>query len=221
LITALQPITAGALARPVLGQRVDAGQWLGFGIGLAGVALVVSADLGAGHSTPPWAYALPFLGMAGLVAATLLERGAHLGTPLGDALVIQCTTSAALFGILALTTGHVTPPAHDGNFWVVMAWVVVLSTFGGYGFYWLNLRRTSVTRVSSLIYLTPPTTMVWALLMFGETPRLRAGLGLFVCLVAVLIVYRPDGGTRGVTSSRRATPDGDSPPLATPSPKAG
>jgi len=33
----------------------------------------------------------------------------------------------------------------------------------------LNLKRASITRVSSLIYLTPPTTMVWAFLMFGET----------------------------------------------------
>lgn len=199
LIAALQPILAGALAGPVLGEQVHRGQWLGLGVGLVGVVLVVGADLSAGHQTPPWAYLLPFVGMAGLIAATLLERKTHLGTPLGAALVIQCCASAVGFGLLALAAGQLAPPVHDGRFWAAVAWFVVLSTLGGYGFYWLNLTRTSVTRVSSLIYLTPPTTMVWAFGMFGETVRPLAGLGLLVCLGAVLVVHRWSGTPRHQT----------------------
>jgi drug/metabolite transporter (DMT)-like permease len=67
---------------------------------------------------------------------------------------------------------------------------VVFATFGGYGFYWLNLKLSGVSRVSSLIYLTPPTTMVWAYLMFGESVTLLAILGLAVCFGGVLLASR-------------------------------
>jgi drug/metabolite transporter (DMT)-like permease len=67
---------------------------------------------------------------------------------------------------------------------------VVFATFGGYGFYWLNLKLSSIARVSSLIYLTPPTTMVWAYLMFGESVTLLAILGLAVCFGGVLLASR-------------------------------
>lgn len=92
-----------------------------------------------------------------------------------------------MFSAVGLATGDAAPPA-DGHFWLAVGWVIVLSTVGGYGLYWLNLERGSVTRVSSLLYLTPPTTMVWAFLMFGETIGALAAGGLGVCIAAVLLV---------------------------------
>jgi drug/metabolite transporter (DMT)-like permease len=192
LIAALQPILAGALAGPVLGERVHARQWLGLGLGVAGVGLVVGGDVGV-EGAPAWAYALPFAGMVGLVAATLVERREGLDTPLLDGLAIQCAVSALLFGALGLAAGEAAPPG-DGRFWLAVAWVIVLSTIGGYGLYWLNLRRGSVTRVSSLIYLTPPATMVWGLLMFGEAIGPPAASGLAVCLCAVMLARSADRG---------------------------
>jgi drug/metabolite transporter (DMT)-like permease len=186
LIGALQPILAGALAGPVLGEPVVARQWIGLGLGVAGVGLVVGGDIQV-QGAPVWAYALPFAGMAGLVAATLIERKAAFDTDLGDALAVQCAVSAGLFSVLGLAAGEAAPPA-DGAFWLAIAWVIVLSTIGGYGLYWLNLERGSVTRVSSLIYLTPPATMIWAFLMFGETIGVPAAGGLGICVAAVLLV---------------------------------
>lgn len=188
LIAALQPIAAGALAGPVLGDRVSPAQWIGLGTGLLGVGLVVSGDLGGPQSAPAWAYILPFLGMAGLVLATLLESKTRLHTPLPDSLAIQCAASAVLFTLLGFGTGLATPPVHSPGFWAAVTWFIVFSTLGGYGFYWLALKRTSITHLSGLIYLTPPTTMVWAFLMFGDTIGLVSGLGLIVCLVAVLLI---------------------------------
>ncbi|MBK1785643.1 DMT family transporter [Prauserella sp. ASG 168] len=189
LIAALQPIAAAALAGPLLGEHTSRAQWLGLVIGLGGVALVVGGDLAAPGAAPPVAYALPFLAMAGLVAATFTERALPSSLPLSDSLLIQSGASAVVFTVVAALTGGLTPPA-DGRFWLAIAWVVVLSTFGGYGFYWLNVRRGSVTRTSTLLYLTPPTTMVLAFVMFGE--RVTAGglLGLAICFGAVLLVLR-------------------------------
>jgi drug/metabolite transporter (DMT)-like permease len=190
LIAALQPLLAAALAGPVLGERVDRRQWAGLAVGLVGVAFVVGGDVRVAEA-PLWAYAMPFAGMAGLVAATLMERreylrGSGFEAPMDVVLGIQCTASALLFAALAPFWGGL-EPAGGLLFWGAVAWFVVFSTFGGYGFYWLNLKLSSVARVSSLIYLTPPTTMVWAYLMFGERVGLLAVVGLVICFGGVLL----------------------------------
>ena len=211
LVAALQPLLAAALAGPVLGERVSRQQWSGLAVGLVGVTLVVGGDAGVGGDVPLWAYAMPFVGMAGLVAATLVERKENLQkstlqasananpragseeadaeTPLDVALAIQCAASALLFAALAPFWGGL-EPAGGLHFWAAVAWFVVFSTFGGYGFYWLNLKLSGVARVSSLIYLTPPTTMVWAYLMFGERIGPLAFVGLLICFGGVLLANR-------------------------------
>lgn len=199
LVAALQPLLAVALAGPVLGEGVRTRQWVGLIVGLVGVVLVVGGDMRvkeqvpAESAAPLWAYALPFVAMAGLVAATLLERRASLKTkletPLDVALAIQCAVSAVLFSVMAMFWGGLEPP-DSGQFWLAVLWGMVFATFGGYGFYWLNLKLSSVARVSSLIYLTPPTTMVWAYLMFGESVSLLAISGLAVCFGGVLLASK-------------------------------
>lgn len=211
LVAALQPLLAAALAGPVLGEHVSRQQWAGLAVGLVGVTLVVGGDAGVGGDVPLWAYAMPFVGMAGLVAATLVERKENLQkstlqasananpkagseeadaeTPLDVALAIQCAASALLFAALAPFWGGL-EPAGGLHFWAAVAWFVVFSTFGGYGFYWLNLKLSGVARVSSLIYLTPPTTMVWAYLMFGERIGPLAFVGLLICFGGVLLANR-------------------------------
>jgi drug/metabolite transporter (DMT)-like permease len=121
------------------------------------------------------------------VAATLLERRARPGGSVAQALAVQCAVSAVLFTGLAAVTGTLVPPAEPG-FWAAVAWVVVLSTLGGYGLYWVVLARTGVTRVSALLYLTPPTTLVWSWLMFGEPVGPGSLAGMAVCAVAVVLV---------------------------------
>jgi drug/metabolite transporter (DMT)-like permease len=64
---------------------------------------------------------------------------------------------------------------------------VVLSSFGGYGAYLLVLRRSGAVRVSTLLYLTPPATMLWAYLMFGEVPGPLVVPGVAVCAVGVAL----------------------------------
>ncbi len=190
LIAALQPLAAGALAGPLLGERVDRRQWLGLTVGLIGVAIVVSGGLAGVDRAPGFAYALPFLAMAGLVTASLLERRIKPQGTLAQGLTVQCAVSAVLFSVLAVVAGQATPPITP-DFWVAVAWVIVLSTFGGYGLYWLNLHRHGITRVSSLIYLTPPTSLIWALVMFNQPISTVTISGMAVCLASVLLVQHP------------------------------
>ncbi|WP_413810211.1 DMT family transporter [Streptomyces sp. OE57] len=199
LIAALQPLAAGALAGRLLGETVSPRQWAGLAIGLGGVALVVQGDLSAGPAAAPaWAYGLPFAAMAALLAASFLERKARAPLDPMDAIPLHCLVSAMLFTGVAVAGGHATPPP-SGTFWTAVAWTFLLSTVGGYGFYWLSLRRNGVTRTSALIYLTPPTTLVWAYAMFGDAPGWTALVGMAVCVIGVTAATarrRPDRSAR-------------------------
>jgi drug/metabolite transporter (DMT)-like permease len=210
LIAALQPLVVAAAAAPVLGERTTVRQRTGLLIGLAGVALVVAGDIGPG-TAPWWAFLLPVGGMLALSAGALTER--RLRPPESPLLsmAFQATTAAVAFLAAAALTGRLAPPAAPG-FWVAVAWTVVLSSFGGYGTYLLVLRRSGPMRVSTLLYLTPPTTMVWTHLMFGDVPGLLAAPGIALCAVGVWLALRapaaprPDVATGSSPSRRRSRP---------------
>ncbi len=70
------------------------------------------------------------------------------------------------------------------------------------------LRRSGATRVSALLYLTPPTTMVWALAMFGQSPDPLAVPGVVVCAVGVYLVLaiRAGGPTLGPMTAASTGP---------------
>jgi drug/metabolite transporter (DMT)-like permease len=188
LVAALQPLLVAVFAAPLLGETTSVRQRVGLVLGVAGVALVVASDLGAG-AAGSLAYALVVGGMLSLSAGTLLERRLGLPVSLLESLTVQTITAAAFFMTVATLNGHVQPPA-DPRFWWSVLWVVALSTFGGYGSYLLVLRRSGATRVSTLLFLTPPTTALWAFLMFGTRPGLLALPGAAVCALAVWLVVR-------------------------------
>lgn len=195
LIAVLQPLVVGALAGPVLGETVRPRQWAGLLVGVAAVAVVVAGDLGGGGHVV--GYLLVFCGMLALSAGTLLERRWRPATAFADVLSVHCLTSCVVFVVAAGATGRLVPPMTPGFWWAVV-WVVVLSTFGGYGCYLLTLRALGATRASTLLFLTPPTTMLWALLMFGDPIGVPTVVGLVGCGISVwLVLGGRDEGAAG------------------------
>ncbi len=194
LVAALQPLVVAVAAAPLLGERTSSWQRVGLLLGVLGVALVVLSDLGSG-TAGVLGYALVAGGMLALSGGTLLERRLRLPSSLLESLTVQTLTSAVFFLAVATLDGHLAPPAEPG-FWWSVCWVVVLSTFGGYGSYLAVLRRGGATRVSTLLILTPPTTALWAFLMFGTRPGLLALPGALVCALAVTLVLRRPAARR-------------------------
>lgn len=212
LIDGVQPLVAAALVGPLLGVVVTGRQWVGLVLGLGGVALVSWTDAAAGGHAPPWAYVLPFAGMLGLVGSTFLERRAPLQTPPLQALTIHCWTSAVVFAGVALSTGAFVPPA-SARFWFATVWLVLLSTFGGYGLYWLLVERIGVTPVNSLMFLIAPVTAVWGAAMFGEPLTAVTVVGLALTLVAAIVATQGperrsrEAGSAQLVSDRAAAGD--------------
>lgn len=198
LIAALQPLAAAALAGTVLSEHVSPRQWAGLLIGFLGVFLAVTGSIG---SAPPWAYGLAFLSMICLVAATLVAKAQTRPVPLLPTLTVQSAVSALLYLPLTVNAGLILPEP-SWAFVYAVGWFVLFSTLGGFGLYWAVLTRTSATRVSSLIYLTPPVTAIWAWAMFGEPLSVNAALGFLVCLAGVRLA-KQDSGRR---ARRRTAP---------------
>ena len=190
LIDGVQPLAVAALAGPLLGAVTAARQWLGLGLGLLGVVVVSAADLASPETTAPWwGYPLPLVGMAALVAATFVQRRAPRRTPALQALAVHSAATAVLAAAIALVNGHAAPPTEPG-FWLVVAWMVVLATLGGYGLYWVLLERRGVTRVNALMFLVPPVTTAWGAVWFGEPVGPLTVLGLGLALLAVRLAGR-------------------------------
>jgi drug/metabolite transporter (DMT)-like permease len=185
LVAAGQPLVVAALEHLLLGRTTTRAQRAGLILGLAGVALVVSSDIGRGEAAA-WAYLLPLGGMLGLSLGTVLDRRWDLDAGVLEGLTVQTAVVAVLIVGGAATTGTLAPPATTA-FWTAVVWVVALSTFGGYGLYFAVLRRSGATAVSSWLYLTPPATMLWAALAFGDRPGPLAIGGTAVCAAAVCL----------------------------------
>lgn len=199
LIDALQPVCASAMAGLMLSERIPLRKWGGLFVGLLGVTVVISGDLSLRPGVPGWAYLVPFVGMAALTVATIIERKADVRIPLTDSLAVQCGASAVFFTLVGLWTGRAAIPT-SGQAWFAIAWLIVLSTFGGYGLYWIILQRHGVAYVSSLIYLTAPATLLWGFVMFGDKISLISCFGILVCLAGIMIFHTSSSATGSDTS---------------------
>jgi drug/metabolite transporter (DMT)-like permease len=189
LITDMLPLAVAFLSWPILGQALTARQWIGSFIGLAGVLIASGWTVQIGD-VPLWAYGLPVLGTLALALATLLQKRSRVNAmPVYQSLCIQCLSAAAIFSVLAWHEGTVLPVL-DAGFIGGILWLVFVATFAAWSLYYLALRKSSPARVTAILYLSPPVTMIWAWLMFGEPLSWAMAVGLVVSLLGILIVAK-------------------------------
>jgi drug/metabolite transporter (DMT)-like permease len=184
LFANLLPLTMVVLAGSVPGQRTRGWQWLGLAVCLGGM-LVASAASVEWAAAELWAYSLPLFAVLSFAAATLYEK-ARPGTsmPAATALFIQVCAVIPLFAVLAGLEGQIRPPSNAGFVWGVL-WLGVFATLGGYGSYWLCLRRFSIQHVSGALFLTPPVTLLWAWLQFGDPLSVSTVIGVGLTLLGL------------------------------------
>lgn len=187
LMADLVPLGIAALSAPMLGQPLTGRQWLGTAISLGGV-LIVSVDALHLGAAPLLAYLLPILGMLAFALSIVLqERRRAADLAIHQRLALQCLWVAAMFAPFAAASGGLAPPASP-VFALGILWLVVLATYGGWLIYYLCLRLFPPARVSAVIYLSPPVTMIWAWALFDEPLTVLMALGLVATLFGVALV---------------------------------
>lgn len=192
LIVGMQPILTAACA-PLIGERVRPKQWLGLAFGLTGVALVVYAKISLiGLSALSIGYCV--MALLSITAGTMYQRRYCPRFDLRTGTVIQFAATVVVLLPLAmlfeqldlgLSTVQWTP-----RFVGALLWSVFGLSIGAIFLLFTLLRRSAATEVTSLLYLTPPTTAVMAWLMFGEAFSLLGVAGMAIAVVGVICVVK-------------------------------
>ena len=190
LIVGLQPIVTACLVGAVLGDRVTPLQWVGFGAGLAGIALVLWERLAIG-GVGLAAVVLSFMALAGITAGALYQKRFCTGVPIWPAAVVQYAAATVVVGLgsLAFEDFHIewTAKVIGG-----LAYMVLVLSIGAVSLLMLVIRRNSAAQTASLLYLTPPLAALEAYLVFGEELHALAIVGLAVAALGVFLVLRGD-----------------------------
>jgi len=199
LFADLLPIGTALLGSVLLGHTLTRQVAGGLIIGLAGVLLVTHDALAFGQA-PWWAYSLPLLGMFSLALATVLQKRCAPAQTLGllPNLWLQCAVSGVVFAVAA-GSQHSLLPIPSTGFVLSVLWTATVSTLGGYGLYWICLRRASATRVASVLYLSPAVTLVGAWTLFDDPLSWLMAAGTLVSALGVWRVVRAEGTDRSAS----------------------
>ena len=192
LIVGMQPILT-AFAAPLIGERVHGRQWLGLAFGIAGVGLVVANKISLIGLT--WhSVALCLLALVSITVGTLYQKRHCPQFDLRTGTLIQFAASFAVVLPLAIVFEHLTPELQTvqwtPRFVGALLWSILALSIGAIFLLFALIRKSAATSVTSLLYLTPPTTALMAWLMFGEAFSLTGVAGMLLAVIGVYFVVK-------------------------------
>jgi drug/metabolite transporter (DMT)-like permease len=188
LIVGLQPVlTALWVSASGSEHRIAPRQWAGLMLGLLGLSLVVWRKLGIGE-VGTVNLALSIGALLSITLGTLYQKRFVAPCDVRTANTVQLL--AALVVTLPFAWLEQEPIRLHPELVGAMAWSVLVLTLGGSSLLYLLIQRGAATRVTSLLYLVPPTTAVMAWLLFAEALTGMVLLGLALTAVGVGLVVR-------------------------------
>lgn len=219
LVVSANPILTAVAAAAVLGERLSARKGLGLVLGLAGVALVVRSRLGAG-AEDAGALLLTFGALAALTTGTLLFKVMDARLPILANVALQSLFGGVMLLPAAWMVDGVVLPTPSPTFLATLAWMVLVSSIGGYLAWFALLARGSATAASAWHFTLPPLGLLFGWLLHGEPLAWSDLAGIVPVAAGIALVTRPAGsGISLPRRRRRRRPDRTpSAPAARPSP---
>lgn len=212
IICALQPLITASMSNRGQHERSGRQEWVGLGVGFAGVSVVIFGEYNLSTTRLDlWLYALPLIAAITLSIATLYQRRQsvmateHSKDGLLMPLFLQSTATLVLLTATGLPLGLIEVPAST-QVWAAVAWLTLFSTFIAYLSLWILLTKLSATRVSALVYLEPPVTLLWAALMFGDAIHWTTYVGIAVVATGLAITRNPRRSGRAASVEHGGTP---------------
>jgi drug/metabolite transporter (DMT)-like permease len=187
LLATLNPMLTALLGWIILGERMRLAQWLGLGLGVAGVVLVVGVAPVPGRS----------------VTAALLAVGGIIAFAIGTIYFRRyCGPSALLAGnavqmgsagVLCIVLAAAFEPLRVTWTWRLIGCILYLAlavSVGAMGLFGYMLRSRTAGVVSSNFYVIPGLTAVLAWFVLGETLTRAAVAGFFISSIGVWLAQR-------------------------------
>lgn len=183
------PVWAGLMQALSRTHVPTTGWWLGTGLAVFGVGLLV---VGPGAATAPAASGVALCLTAGLSYAlyTRVLQGLVQRTPAGTATAAVFVVAALLAAPLAWAMAGV--PQIGSSDLAAVAWLGVMSTGLAYLLYGFALRHVAGATAVSLALGEPVTAFLLAITVVGEHPPLAAYLGLGLVLLGLWVVIRAE-----------------------------
>ena len=201
LICSLQPVLVSIFSSIFFQEKLSPRKWLGLGLGLAGLVLVIAPKLeGAGDQGLPAAGVVAvFIALLGGTSGTLLQKKFGAGVEVLSGTSWQYVATGILMGLFALTFEGGESITWNASFIFSLTWLIVALSIGAILILYFLLARSSASSVSSLYYLVPAVTAVEAYFLFGEKIGLVTAVGTLVTIAGVALVVR-QGRAREVTN---------------------
>lgn len=164
LMTGSMPLVTAAFA-PWFGERVTSRQWIGLGLGLGGVVLVLADRLQVGGA-PVAAYLALIVSLLGVSLGTLYQKRHASTVDARVGLAVQHAVAAVVLIPLVLHEGLTADLS--AAFFASAGWLIAVNALGGFGLLFVLLRRGAANKVAQLFFLIPPVTAAMSHLWFGE-----------------------------------------------------
>jgi drug/metabolite transporter (DMT)-like permease len=189
VITSLQPVLVSVIAIKLLNEPLSRRQLLGLFLGLIGVLLVLEPAFSRAGEMTILALILLMAALSGSTSATLMQKRLGHSIPLLAGTTYQFLIAGVVLGIYSLAVGK-TSIEWNIESALAMSWAVIVTSIIAILLLLWMLTRGSAARVSSLLYLVPPTTAVQAFILFGEKLNPQAIIGIAMTALGVALVQK-------------------------------
>lgn len=203
-LSAMQPLFTTLCAGIILhesAERASRMQWFGIGLGVLAIYITLATNLNGNSSVI--AYLLLLASVCAISIATLVDRKitlrrkklGHSPSHLIQIIWVHCLSALLFFSVVGwFLEGF--KATWNTEYLLTIVYMAVIVSIGSYGLMYRLLRRMTAVNVSSLIYLTPPTTVLLAWFSLGETLTPNGIAGLAIGGIAVAVVLKNGRGHR-------------------------
>ncbi|MBC7647615.1 MAG: DMT family transporter [Vitreoscilla sp.] len=193
LMVGLQPILTALWVSSMASaddgsEKVTLRQWLGLGLGLGGLVLVVSRKFGSTNEVTAFTFAAITVALVSITVGTLYQKRFVQPADVRGANAVQI--AAAFVVTLPLALFETEAVTWAPQFIGALAWAVLVLTLGGSSLLYMLIQRGAATAVTSLLYLVPPCTALMAWLLFAEQITLVTIVGTAITALGVSLVVR-------------------------------
>lgn len=191
LIIGVNPVLTSLLAMPFLGERFRPVQAVGLLVGMVGVITAMWTRLGNGADLV--GYGAAVLALFSLSFGTVLQKRFSPDYDLRVVNALQLTCATAVLAPAAfLLEGFA---VRDDSLLPVLGsvgWLGLINAVGGVSLLYVLLRRGAAGTTSSVFYLVPATTAVFAWVVLGIAITGNVILGLVISAIGMFVATRPD-----------------------------
>ncbi|WP_339721418.1 DMT family transporter [Marinomonas primoryensis] len=185
LIIALQPILVSIFARKMVNETLSLSQWVGLGLGLAGVLIVVSNNIDT-STTSSFSIFFSFLALIGLTFGNLYQKKycSNMNVFIGGS--IQSLISFLIcIPLMMIFEGY--RVEWTTSYIIALSYMSIGVSIGALTILYLMIREGNVSKVASVFYLVPVSAAFSGYLLFGETFEYSTLIGASIVLMGVLL----------------------------------